>query len=730
MLELSEAAENVLQFISRTSSPIFLTGKAGTGKTTLLREIIRTTYKNAVVVAPTGIAALNAGGVTIHSMFGLPLASFVPDSGFLPQLPNCNFENTQTLKRHFRLSQQKRAVVRAMELLIIDEVSMLRPDLLDALELMLRHVRRTRQPFGGVQVLFIGDLFQLPPVIKNEEWSHLSRYYSGKYFFNAQVLEANPPVYIELSKIFRQDDQDFIDILNELRHNTLSNSSLSILNSHVRPGYDPSRHDGRIILTTHNNKADAINERSLDALPGPMHVFRAEVHGDFPERMFPIEQDLRLREGSRVMFIKNDLANEKRFFNGKTGTVEYVDTEDITVRFDDGTTIDVPRYEWQNIRYNLNETREITEEVLGTFVQYPLRLAWAITVHKSQGLTFDKAALDVSQVFMPGQAYVALSRLRSLGGLILMAPMRLHGIGNDESVAAFSERSSQPVHDRLNLESARFFEQQVSAGFDFDEVIQTWEEALAKPSKAETKKILKSHSDVLYQLAATGRNFQSRVRGHFNPVDTRAIVERTKAATEYFVPRLTELLAIVRHERDALRQMPKTKQIAANLDALDEALNTLMLSMLRSERVSQVFADGEIPSKQNLGAAAIAAIYSERVGEIRPKRAAKEPKHKKNTYLQTLELWQDGQSIPEIAALRKLSEKTVYGHMAQLVQIKAVNPAELIPAHKLEKLREMFSADQDYTLTQMKNAAGESFSYEDLKIFRASLTNALQEQPE
>ncbi len=734
MFELSEAARYVLEFINRTASPVFLTGKAGTGKTTLLREIIRTTYKNAVVVAPTGIAALNAGGVTIHSMFGLPLAGFIPDSYDLPTSQSCRFENSETLRRHFRLSIQKRAVVRAMELLIIDEVSMLRPDLLDAIDLMLRHVRRVRQPFGGVQVLFIGDLLQLPPVIKNEEWQHLSRYYGGKYFFNSHVLTHTPPVYIELSKIYRQDDQRFIDILNELRHNTLSRASVDILNSFVKIGYDPSKDDGRIILTTHNFKADSINERSLNALPGPSFRFKAEIFGDFPERMYPIEPVLSLKEGTRVMFIKNDLAPEKRFFNGKTGVVASVDADDIIVRFEDGETIEVPRYEWQNIQYTLDpETREVTEEILGTFVHYPLRLAWAITVHKSQGLTFDKAALDVSQVFMPGQAYVALSRLRSLDGLVLLSPMRLEGIGSDQSVTEFATRAGdEKLPERLQSEMSKFLLSRLSSGFDLGEIVEIWEHVFSKPSASATriKKYLQPQRLVLDDLVATARNFQSRLPGIFETGDREAIRERTMAASQYFVPRLTGMLQAVRHEREELGAGKKGKGVLAKLEELDEVISSAIMGILKSERLAEIIALDQTPSKENLGGLAVSNLFRERVGEIVPKRAAREPKKKKNTFLQTLELWQDGQSVREIAALRKLSEKTIMAHMEQLVKIKAVNVVELLPNHILDRLHEIFSDGDIGTLSEMRAKAGEQYSYEDLKIFRASLANVPQEQPE
>ena len=452
METISAEANYVLQFINQTNKSIFLTGKAGTGKTTLLKEIIKSTHKSTVVVAPTGIAALNAGGVTIHSMFQLPFGGFIPANSVSQQFSeSIKFETKDSLRHHFKMSAIKRKVIQNMELLIIDEVSMLRCDLMDAIDFMLQSVRKKRVAFGGVQVLFIGDLLQLPPVIREEEWRTLRQYYKGKFFFHSHVIQANPPLYIELSKIFRQSDATFIDLLNNLRNNKITKENLSFLNQYVQPNFHLKANKGYITLTTHNAKADAINSQSLADLKGKTTQYKASVTGDFPEKIFPLDEILELKVGAQIMFIKNDQSFDKNYFNGKMGVVKAISKDEIWVHFEDeNKSIEVEKQEWQNIRYFVNEnTKEIEEEVLGTFVHYPIKLAWAITVHKSQGLTFDKAALDVSQVFVPGQAYVALSRLRSLNGLILLSQVQMNGISNDDDVMDYAtNKASQEILEK------------------------------------------------------------------------------------------------------------------------------------------------------------------------------------------------------------------------------------------------------------------------------------------
>nr|HRM11432.1 AAA family ATPase [Flavobacterium sp.] len=348
MQTISEAAAYTLRFINQTHRSVFLTGKAGTGKTTLLREIIQTTHKNTVVVAPTGIAALNAGGVTIHSMFQLPFGGFIPDNSSPQFSENTKFETKATLRRHFKMSGLKKSVIRNMELLIIDEVSMLRADLLDAMDYMMQTIRKKNIAFGGVQVLYIGDLLQLPPVIRDEEWRTLKTYYKGKFFFHSHVVQQNPPLYIELSKIFRQTDDTFISVLNNLRNNEISQQDIQTLNQYVKPDFDLKTNKGFITLTTHNNKADTMNAQALEDLDGKLATYKPEITGDFPEKIFPVEEQLQLKVGAQIMFVKNDLSFDKHYFNGKMGVIKSLSSQEILVHFpEENKTIEVDKYEWQ-----------------------------------------------------------------------------------------------------------------------------------------------------------------------------------------------------------------------------------------------------------------------------------------------------------------------------------------------------------------------------------------------
>ena len=436
---------DVARFIvEKTDMSLFLTGKAGTGKTTFLREVVRYTKKKCIVLAPTGIAAVNAGAMTIHSFFQFGLGPFV----------QCVIEP----KSDFRINKSKLELIRHLQLLIIDEVSMVRADLMDHIDVELRCIRRNSKPFGGVQLLMIGDLQQLPPIAPGGEDELLRQYYKTLYFFSSAALKSMKYSCIELKNVYRQTDGHFIDILNHARNCTLTSQDISDLNARYIPGFSPKPEDGYIRLMTHNRQVDYVNETELEKLDSKPYTFVAAVTGTFPEESYPTANSLTLKKGVQVMFIKND--PERRFINGTLGEVKSIDKNSIAVRLaESGTVIDVEPMEWQNIRYQFDEeSKEISSKQIGRFKQYPLKAAWAITVHKSQGLTFEKAIIDVHAAFSPGQAYVALSRCRTLDGLVLSSPVSASVFMRDNAVDAYMNYISRPVEELAFSSCYEYFE--------------------------------------------------------------------------------------------------------------------------------------------------------------------------------------------------------------------------------------------------------------------------------
>lgn len=753
MERISAAASYTLRFINQTNKSIFLTGKAGTGKTTLLREIIATTHKNTVVVAPTGIAALNAGGVTIHSMFQLPFAAFVPDNKPLSHFSDTiKFENQTSLSRHFNMSAQKRAVIRNMELLVIDEVSMLRADTLDAMDFMMRKVRRNELPFGGVQVLFIGDLLQLPPVVKNVEWQVLHKYYPGMFFFHSHVVQQFPPLYIELEKIFRQTDDAFISVLNNLRNNTITENDIQVLNQFVKPGFDVKANKGYIILTTHNAKADAINSESLEALSGKQYTYKPLIVDDFPEKIYPVDPNLQLKVGAQIMFIKNDLSFEKQFFNGKMGVIKSLAENEILVHFpDENKTIEVERYEWQNIRYKINEnTKEVEEELLGTFTHFPIKLAWAITVHKSQGLTFDKAILDVSQVFAPGQAYVALSRLRSLKGLILLSPLRMNGISSDEDVLRYATNKATEVDlaDSLSLETSQYLRNTLITSFDFKTLIQEWRNhsysyklEAPKSPKSKHKDWARANAEAMALLADASSKFQSQLYQLFStePVDIGFIRQRCEAAYNYFFTPLDAVVESVLLKIEEIKRVKKVKTFYDELLVLEEIQIKTVLQLKKALQLLKIIVEGKEISKQNLISvdgsqykinklvivaekfrAISASLVDDDASYYEPKaKKAKQPK--KATIEETLDLWKQNHSIHEIAKLRKLTPGTIFGHFTKLIQMETMELSDILPDDKIAALREAFYYFKGESLGELKDIHGDKFTWDELRLYKSSM---------
>ena len=743
---MTAEAHLVLQYVQQTNRNIFLTGKAGTGKTTLLKTILKTTYKNTVVVAPTGIAALNAGGVTIHSFFQLPFSGFIPAHDFENQKNNSYFETKQSIRRHFKMHQIKQTLIKNLELLVIDEVSMLRADILDAMNEMLQFVRKSNAPFGGVQVLFIGDLWQLPPVVKANEWETLKNYYRGMYFFNAWVMENTQPLYIELKKIFRQDDEQFVKLLNNFRTNNVSNSDYELLSQRVNTNFDTSKNKGYITLTTHNHKADELNDKELQALKTQEFVFLPEIIGEFPEKIYPLDTELVLKKGAQVMFVKNDLNYEKRFYNGKIGYISYVSANEIEVFIpEDGVKIEVEKYEWQNVRYKLNpQTKEIEEEVLGTFVQYPLKLAWAITVHKSQGLTFDKAVLDINDVFMSGQAYVALSRLRSLEGLVLSKSVAIRQVYADESIVNYTNRNDFDKNQGDLLQAKlEFLWFQIKETFEwtqaynqFSEWIRTWID-----EKKSTRKIYNAWATkqerLLENLKDVGLKFLKEMHAIFTnePFRMEHLIERFEKAYDYFYPKLDELAYDTLF---VLEQSSKKKGFVLFTEQLrvfeDEHIR-MILKLIKTNKMKLLFKNGNDFSKEQLETQEVATYRLNHLTNIKEilraqildvdeveeevKQVPKAPKI--STIDKTFELWQRKKTIAEIAEDRKLSVQTIYQHIGKLIAEDKIDITEVIPQKKLLELQKLFEQHHDKTLTEIKAEATDDITWEDLRVFKNSL---------
>lgn len=738
--------EYILTLVNQTNRNIFLTGKAGTGKTTLLHKIINTCYKNTVVVAPTGIAALNAGGVTIHSMFQLPFASFLPTLSNPPIVNEfLRFENRFSLRKHFQMHKNKQQVIRNMELLIVDEVSMLRADVLDAMDYMLQFIRKDKRPFGGVQVLFIGDLLQLPPVVKQEEWEVLKHYYKGMYFFQSEVITQNPLLYVELETIYRQTDKLFISILNHLRENQLTSEDIKQLEKYVQPDFPKKHLKDYITLTTHNAKADAMNQREMSKLTSPLFSYEADIVDDFPEYLYPIEKVIQLKEGTRVMFIKNDISGEHLFFNGKMGTVVSLSEGEITVKLDGGRVINVERYEWENVRYKLNETtKDIEEERLGSFTQYPLRLAWAITIHKSQGLTFEKAILDLASVFASGQAYVAFSRLRSLDGLVLLSSVSANGINNNGEVISYAENkaSEKEVQTACYTGKTEFLQENILNTFQWNTLLEEW--VLHRNSysgEIGNKNLYKDWASQqlvrVQELVTVSEKFINQLKTLFNnATDIQHIFERVAKGITYFTPLLEQLWYEVLLVEGKIANQKKVKQFFTELKELDNSLSETLKKLFRLEQMIQLAQSDQPFDKEKIHSAKLETLYTELTGKINNilkneklfiseyplSKDDKPKKEKRSTYDITLQLWKEGKTVAEIAKERTLSQATIYSHIAKCIEQDKIAITEVLPEETINELNTIFKENEELTtLKSLYEKTEERYSWDELRLFRAYL---------
>ncbi|MBQ8574195.1 MAG: helix-turn-helix domain-containing protein [Bacteroidales bacterium] len=721
-IELNTAWE----FVEKTGKSVFLTGKAGTGKTTFLKRVVEESKKRVVVVAPTGIAAINAGGVTIHSFFQLPLHPFIPG---------------MKIESKFAFSKEKRSIIKTIDILIIDEISMVRSDLLDAIDSVLRRFRNRHKPFGGVQLLMIGDLQQLSPVVTDEDVQFLSQYYPSPYFFGSHALARTDYVTIELKEVYRQQDAVFISMLNAVRGGRPSIEVIRALNSRYCPGFVPPPDEGYIRLTTHNHIADEYNSRQLSLIDDQAHSFEAEVSGNFPESSYPVDFRLELKAGAQVMFVKNDPSSDKRYYNGKIGIVTDFYEEYIMVQCPgEDEKIAVEPLEWENSRYVINEqTQEMESEVIGIFRQYPLRLAWAITIHKSQGLTFDKAIIDAASAFASGQVYVALSRCRTLEGMVLATPLRQDAVITDLRVEDYIEgQEAAAVRSLSRLDSIKeeYYKELLGELFDFNELASLQKRMLGVCKDFPSGSVVglaQKHNDILNDLGEmvvpVGIKWQKIIaQKPFEEIVSSEFRLRIRNGCSYFLEQLhtaygdfLEKTADIKAENKEL--IKRYGNIWNDLDFELKVIRNLLKAMseqdfttddyLRERQIAVYAASDFVP--KNLKT-------PKKTGRTSEKKPVKEKKE--DTKVTTFKLYKQGHSIKEIAKERDLNQQTIVRHLAHYVAKGMLAVEEFVPEAKADAVREAVeSLGSLKGLAAIKEACPEDVTYQDIVLVIAGMEN-------
>lgn len=811
-MEVNKDIELAWNFVNNTNQSVFLTGKAGTGKTTFLHNLKQQSLKRIVVVAPTGVAAINAKGVTIHSFFQLP---------FGPILPNSDSTNSSGFNKKF--SKTKINIIKSMDLLIIDEISMVRADVLDGIDKTLKRFRDRSKVFGGVQVLMIGDLQQLSPVIREDEWQLLKPYYQTGYFFSSYAYQCCNAVTIELRHIYRQENPKFIEILNEIRNNTLSEAAANELNKRYIQDFRPDPKEGYIALTTHNNRAEQVNNAELEALTSKAYIYKAKVSGNFPNHAFPNNEQLQLKVGAQVMFIKNDSSPEKRYFNGKIGKVILLDKDEVIVKCpDDDYNIVTTPEEWENINYSVHpETKAITEDKIGSFTQIPLRLAWAITIHKSQGLTFEKAIVDAQGAFAHGQTYVALSRCKSLEGLVLKSKIDSSQIINDHQVSSFTKSSTenQPDENSLNLARKAFQLESIHEIFDFYEFLNPVNRLLdifyknrgsiqgnvelpliaMKDGITNLLKVSTSFNVQLKQIADVDDlpEVQSSIQDRFKKgiayfksetekciviplksfnyaTDNKAIeldlIKSLDSIEEFLAAKLSYFNGLA--EGFSIQQflelraksvfLTKDKPKKSRASVIDGTVNIELFEMLRELRNQiadendlihyQIFTQKAlyeiceklpVTKKQLLEINGFGKIRVEKYGaqilevikayceendietddtivfekETLPKKTLQKGESDKIS----LELFQSGKTISEIAAERELAETTIFGHLSKFVNTGEVKIGALISEDHYNELLENIPKHTFENLSDLKNQLDQKYQYHEIRLVLNSM---------
>lgn len=720
------------QFVANTNTSVFLTGKAGTGKTTFLHKLRELSPKRMVVLAPTGVAAINAQGQTIHSFFQLP---------FGPNIPGLQ-QGEGNLR--YRMSKEKKQLIRTLDLLVIDEISMVRCDLLDAIDDVMRKYRDRNRPFGGAQLLMIGDLQQLSPVAQDKEWSLLCSYYDTPYFFGSKALAKIDYITIELRHIYRQQDEHFISLLAAIRENRIDKPALDTLNRRYIPGFVPPKDEDWIRLTTHNRMADTYNEQQLNQLSSKELRYVAEVHGNFPETSYPAAYELVVKEGAQVMFLKNDPSGNKDYYNGKIGVVEGTEWDDEHNRElirvyckEDGSTILLPPVTWENTKYVIDEeSKEIREEVEGTFRQYPLRLAWAITIHKSQGLTFNHAVLDINASFTHGQVYVALSRCRTLEGLVLAQALYPGSIITDDSVSAYIDKEiaeGMKKEEELPILKQSYYLSLLDEMFDFSKLISGYNYLTRVVDEhlynqyPELLTLMKSNqkrmeTDLMVVASKFRQQYGRLVYASSNAAKDAKLQERLQSAYVYFRDQLIDIIGNLLPE---LAISIGNKQVSTQFN---NALEVFMLEYRIKIGVFMRFCEEKSAFNVKGYLRAKAAAVLDDVSPKGQNRSTKRPKKvseaapkekKQDTRQKTLLLYREGNSIKAIANLRGLKTNTIEDHLAYWVGKGELDINELVTTDHQQKITSVIRRfNRAYTLSDIKSALPPNYSYLEIKCVK------------
>ena len=721
-----------LQFVEdlvlHTDAHIFLTGKAGTGKTTFLKSLPAKTHKRMVVVAPTGVAAINAGGQTIHSFFQLP---------FGPQLPEGAQDPTGRIKETFslqfqRFTRTKLKIMRTLDLLVIDEISMVRADVLDAVDAVLRRARRSSKPFGGVQLLMIGDVHQLAPVAKPDEWELLAPYYKTTYFFGSRVLQKTEYLCVELDHIYRQHDTDFITLLNKVRDNRMDAECVQLLNSRYLPNFRPT--EGYITLTTHNYQADDLNQRRLAEIKSKSMMFKAVIEGVFPQSLYPCKEELELKIGAQVMFVRNDPNPEKAYYNGKIGRLTGYDEENGELEVTCGDErIAVTPVRWPNLEYTLNEeTQAIEEKEIGSFTQIPLRLAWAVTIHKSQGLTFDKLVVDARQAFAHGQVYVALSRCTSLEGLVLKTKLDAGALVGDGVVDYFVEQmpEKEPSQEKVDSLRKAYELETILELFDFQGIYRTTGRLAKVVTEHHTlfdgemlQNVVRFRDSVKKELVDVQSKFEKQIRQLHQSALYEAnptLQERMRKGSAYFHGQLKPL------SDDLPKLSYKTGNKVVNerlVEALQQLREEVYVKLGCLESCEKGFSADAYRKTKALKILEVTGGEQDKAGKgsKSEKQGGGAKRQKGETYQITKRMLEQGMTAEEIAAERDLNVSTIYGHFARLVEDGDFVATDFVAADKCAVIEEYFRDAEDSSLTAARDVLGDDYEFWEMRIVLAGM---------